>query len=192
MPFLLLQAILHGRGVTSSAAWLRFLRFSCPPLAEAAVGHRQSCPHFHKPLHWRTLRYWLPGKRRPLPEGHSYEYPCLLTSLTFHVKETFYCAGWRGVAFHLIVCVSTKVALEVLNYVEHYGIVRQPSQPVQPRHSWNCNHTVSGVLTYNLTRHSHHHADAQTPFQDLRAHAEQPSMPGRLHYRLPDAYLTPT
>lgn len=90
----------------------------------------------------------------------------------------FWCAGWTGVAFHLIVCVLTKVALEVLNYIEHYGMVRVPSQPVQPRHSWNCNHMVSGVITYNLTRHSHHHADAQTPFQDLRAHAEQPYMPG--------------
>ena len=37
---------------------------------------------------------------------------------------------------------------------------------------------VSGVITYNLTRHSHHHANANTPFQDLRAHSEQPHMPG--------------
>ena len=34
------------------------------------------------------------------------------------------------------------------------------------------------MLTYNLTRHSHHHADAQIPFQNLRTHSEQPSMPG--------------
>jgi hypothetical protein len=68
--------------------------------------------------------------------------------------------------------------LEALNYIEHYGIVRIPTQPVQPRHSWNCNHLVSSVFTYNLTRHSHHHADAQVHFQDLQAHAEQPSMPG--------------
>lgn len=74
----------------------------------------------------------------------------------------------------------TKVALETLNYIEHYGMVRvpsQPVQPVQPRHSWNCNHLVSGVITYNLTRHRPHHTDAQAPFQDLRAHAEPPYMP---------------
>ncbi|MCG8670656.1 MAG: alkane 1-monooxygenase [Pseudomonadales bacterium] len=92
----------------------------------------------------------------------------------------YYCAGWQGVLFHLIVCVSTKVALEVLNYVEHYGLIRQPEEAVQPRHSWNCNHVVSGVFTYNLTRHSHHHADAQVPYQDLRSHSEQPEMPGGL------------
>jgi hypothetical protein len=90
----------------------------------------------------------------------------------------YYAAGWTGVLFHMIICASTKILLEALNYVEHYGIVRLPTQPVQPRHSWNCNHLVSSVFTYNLTRHSHHHADAQVHFQHLRAHAEQPSMPG--------------
>lgn len=92
----------------------------------------------------------------------------------------YYCAGWTGVMFHLIMCTLTKIALEILNYVEHYGIVRDPNQPVQPRHSWNCTHVVSGIFTYNLTRHSHHHADAQIHFQDLRAHAEQPEMPNGL------------
>lgn len=92
----------------------------------------------------------------------------------------YYCAGWRGVMFHLIMCVLTKIALEILNYVEHYGLIREPSRPVQPRHSWNCNHVVSGIFTYNLTRHSHHHADAQAPYQNLTCHPEQPEMPGGL------------
>ncbi len=92
----------------------------------------------------------------------------------------FYCAGWKGVMFHLIVCTFTKLALEVLNYVEHYGLIRVQTDPVQPRHSWNCNHVVSGVFTYNLTRHSHHHADAQVPYHELRSHSEQPEMPGGL------------
>ena len=95
-------------------------------------------------------------------------------------------SGWRGVFFYLTICVLTKVALEALNYAEHYGIVRVPTEPVQPRHSWNCNHLISGVFTYNLTRHSHHHADAQVPFQSLRAYEDQPMMPGGFM----TAYLT--
>ncbi|OUS24796.1 hypothetical protein A9Q99_23680 [Gammaproteobacteria bacterium 45_16_T64] len=98
----------------------------------------------------------------------------------------YYCAGWTGVAFHLTICTLTKVALEVLNYVEHYGLIRDPNRPVQPRHSWNCTHVVSGIFTYNLTRHSHHHADAQIDFQNLRSHTEQPEMPNGLM----TAYLT--
>jgi hypothetical protein len=95
-------------------------------------------------------------------------------------------AGWIGVMFHLIICLMTKIALEILNYVEHYGIVRVPTEPVKPHHSWNCNHLVSGVFTYNLTRHSHHHADAQVPFQDLQSYYDQPEMPGGFT----TAYLT--
>ena len=98
-------------------------------------------------------------------------------------------AGGRGVAFHLTVCVLTKVVLEALNYIEHYGIVRVPDAPVQPRHSWNCNHLISGVFTYNLTRHSHHHADAQVPFH--RLHAEQPMMPGGFMTAYVTAWIPP-
>ncbi|MGQ0596793.1 alkane 1-monooxygenase [Aquabacterium sp.] len=100
-------------------------------------------------------------------------------------------AGWMGVLFHIIACCLTKFWLEVLNYVEHYGLIRVPTQPVQPRHSWNCNHVVSGVMTYNLTRHSHHHADAQVPFQELRSHSEQPSMPDGLVSSLLYALIPP-
>ena len=98
-----------------------------------------------------------------------------LTTLT-----AYYFAGLRGVMFHLIISLLAKIALEILNYVEHYGLVRDIQHPVQPRHSWNCNHLVSGIFTYNLTRHSHHHADAQAPYHELTCHPEQPEMPGGL------------
>ncbi len=110
----------------------------------------------------------------------------LATIATTTTLVAYWMAGWRGVLFHLTLCFMAKVVLEALNYVEHYGIVRLPDRPVQPRHSWNCNHLVSGIFTYNLTRHSHHHADAQVPFQNLRAYHDQPEMPGGFM----TAYLT--
>lgn len=100
-----------------------------------------------------------------------------LISMSFTLLA-FHFAGWMGVLFHVLLSFSAKIALEALNYIEHYGLMRLPHEPVQPRHSWNCNHTVSGIFTYNLTRHSHHHADAQVHYQDLKAFTEQPEMPG--------------
>ncbi len=100
-------------------------------------------------------------------------------------------SGWLGVIFHLCICVLTKVVLEILNYVEHYGMLRVPGEPVQPRHSWNCNHAISTIFTYNLTRHSHHHADAQVPFQDLRAYPEQPEMPGGFMAAYVSSFIPP-
>jgi len=138
--------------------------------------------HLPKALKRTVVNAWEIEKARLAKVGKPFLSPSnvLLRMMLVSIATTafaFYCAGWMGVLFHAIVCFSTKFALENLNYIEHYGLLRVPTQPVQPRHSWNCNHTVSGVLTYNLTRHSHHHADAQIHYQDLRAHAEQPIMP---------------
>lgn len=139
--------------------------------------------HLPKAMRRTVVNAWEIETARLARQGKSFWSPSnVLLRMALVAAATtaagYWAAGWTGVLFHVVICVLTKVALEVLNYIEHYGMVRLPTQPVQPRHSWNCNHVVSGVLTYNLTRHSHHHADAQVPFQDLRAHAEQPHMPG--------------
>ena len=89
----------------------------------------------------------------------------------------FWAAGWVGVAAFMAVSLYGKSWLEFVNYTEHYGIVRVPGAPVEPRHSWNCNRRVSGYLLYNLTRHSHHHAMGEKPFWELRSYPDSPMMP---------------
>lgn len=69
-----------------------------------------------------------------------------------------------------------KALLEIVNYMEHYGIVRDPDTPVQPRHSWNTNRRVSSWSMFNLTRHSHHHAQGEVPFHLLRPYPNAPMM----------------
>ncbi|EYS81202.1 hypothetical protein CF68_17470 [Cupriavidus sp. SK-4] len=69
-----------------------------------------------------------------------------------------------------------KALLEVVNYMEHYGMVRDPDTPVLPHHSWNTNKRVSSWAMFNLTRHSHHHAQGEVPFQDLRPFPAAPMM----------------
>ncbi len=69
-----------------------------------------------------------------------------------------------------------KALLEIVNYMEHYGMVRDPKTPVQPRHSWNTNKRISSWSMFNLTRHSHHHAQGEVPYQDLRPFPEAPMM----------------
>ncbi len=69
-----------------------------------------------------------------------------------------------------------KALLEVVNYMEHYGIVRDLSTPVDPRHSWNSTKRLSSWVTFNLTRHSHHHAQGEVPFQSLRPYPHAPEM----------------
>jgi alkane 1-monooxygenase len=87
--------------------------------------------------------------------------------------------GGVGAALFFCACgLWGKALLEIVNYMEHYGIVRDPAQPVQPRHSWNTNKRVSSWAMFNLTRHSHHHAQGEVPYQDLKPYPNAPMMIG--------------
>jgi alkane 1-monooxygenase len=73
--------------------------------------------------------------------------------------------------------------LEVVNYLEHYGLLRQEIEPGRyerctPQHSWNSNHLVTNLLLYQLQRHSDHHANPTRPYQALRHFEESPQLPG--------------
>ncbi|HEY8857067.1 MAG TPA: alkane 1-monooxygenase [Rugosibacter sp.] len=89
----------------------------------------------------------------------------------------FFIAGWSGVWFWAIVALVGKQYLELVNYFEHYGLVRVSGQPVQPHHSWNSNHWVSSAVLYSLARHSHHHAEAEAPYWMLRDYRNAPMLP---------------
>lgn len=85
--------------------------------------------------------------------------------------------GTGGVLMLLGISFFAKFFLEITNYMEHYGLVRIPGTPVNPRHSWNTNRRMSSILLYNLTRHSHHHEQGSLEFWKLRPYPEAPEMP---------------
>ena len=72
--------------------------------------------------------------------------------------------------------------LEVVNYLEHYGLLRQKREDGRyerclPEHSWNSNNVASNVLLYHLQRHSDHHANPTRRYQALRHVDEAPQLP---------------
>jgi len=72
--------------------------------------------------------------------------------------------------------------LEVVNYLEHYGLLRQKREDgryerTRPEHSWNSNSAASNVLLYHLQRHSDHHANPIRRYQALRHVQEAPQLP---------------
>ncbi|MES1992733.1 MAG: alkane 1-monooxygenase [Pseudomonadota bacterium] len=86
----------------------------------------------------------------------------------------FWAAGILGVILFLINALAVHVILELANYTEHYGLVRDPSEPVQPRHSWNTNNRATYWYTVGIGRHSHHHADASVEFWNLKPYQDAP------------------
>ena len=72
--------------------------------------------------------------------------------------------------------------LEAVNYLEHYGLLRQRRKDGRyertcPEHSWNSNNVASNVLLYHLQRHSDHHANPVRRYQALRSVDDAPQLP---------------
>src|SRR5215210_4008778 len=96
--------------------------------------------------------------------------------------------AWLGVGiapYLLIQAVVGFSLLEVVNYMEHYGMLRQQVgvgerqryERVDPSHSWNSNNIATNVLLYHLQRHSDHHANPTRRYQSLRDYQESPVLP---------------
>jgi hypothetical protein len=78
----------------------------------------------------------------------------------------FSCAAFLGRALH-----------ELINYIQHYGLVRLEHEPVMARHTWNSRRFVSNALQYNLPRHAEHHLHAERAFWQLGADLPAPTLP---------------
>jgi len=104
---------------------------------------------------------------------------------------SFFVGGLNGMLIFLLCAFIAKSLLEVINYSEHYGLVRVPGEMVQPRHSWNSNSTMSSIYLYNVTRHSSHHEKANLKYWELRAYEGAPMMPQGYLTMLYMAIFTP-
>ena len=105
--------------------------------------------------------------------------------------------GWIVLPFLILQAAYGAHLLEVVNYIEHYGLLRQKNPKTgryvrcSPEHSWNSNHVVTNLFLYQLQRHSDHHANAMRRFQALRHFEESPQLPSGYASMLLLAYVTP-
>ena len=72
--------------------------------------------------------------------------------------------------------------LELVNYVEHYGLTRRRSadgrvERVGVEHSWNSSQRLSNWVSFNLQRHSHHHVQVTRRYQELEHAPAAPQLP---------------
>jgi alkane 1-monooxygenase len=106
---------------------------------------------------------------------------------------------WLGVVvlpWLLVQALYAITLLEVVNYLEHYGLLRQKDsaggyERCSPEHSWNSNHVVGNILLYQLQRHSDHHANPARPYQMLRHFDNSPQLPSGYASMLLLAYVPP-
>ena len=94
----------------------------------------------------------------------------------------FAIGGWQVELFFIAQSIGAIALLEVINYIEHYGLQRPETAPgkygpVMEWHSWNANHRMSNLWMFNLQRHADHHAHTSRPYYLLRAVIDGPQLP---------------
>lgn len=106
-----------------------------------------------------------------------------------YAVAAFLMASWAGLAFFLVQALIAIISLEMVNYIEHYGLERRklPNgryERVSPLHSWNASGRLQNAQMLNLMRHSDHHANPLRRYQILRHFEEAPQMPRGYQYML--------
>jgi len=92
---------------------------------------------------------------------------------------------WLGASAMLAFMAQALIAaaaLEVINYIEHYGLVRDRGADgrfarVTHAHSWNSNFLLTNAMLFQLQRHADHHAHPRRRYQALRHHPDSPQLP---------------
>lgn len=134
---------------------------------------------------WRSA--WGIERQRLAREGHGPLHPgnrmLRYAATAIAIASAFAIAlGPIGALAWAAQAAVAVLMLEIVNYVEHYGLQRERGgdgrfERVQPWHSWNASLCVSNWLLFNLQRHSDHHFLASRPYWALRHYEDVPQLP---------------
>ena len=99
-----------------------------------------------------------------------------------YLYSIFFLFDFYGLLYAIIVGIQSFLFLETINYIEHYGLVREKLtsgryERVQTHHSWNSNHIIGRIVLYELTRHSDHHFKSSKKYQILENKKDSPQLP---------------
>lgn len=93
------------------------------------------------------------------------------------IAAGFALIGPRAFGFWLGQAVLAVIMLELFNYIAHYGLVRERSERLAARHSWNSTRRMNNAALFNMGRHSDHHRHPTRPYQSLETMDGAPELP---------------
>ncbi|MFW0792085.1 fatty acid desaturase [Gordonia sp. CPCC 205333] len=104
--------------------------------------------------------------------------------------------GWEILPYMVIQAIYGFSLLETVNFLEHYGLMRQTTasgryERCSPQHSWNSDHICTNIFLYHLQRHSDHHANPTRRYQTLRSFDGAPNLPSGYASMITLAYFPP-
>lgn len=85
--------------------------------------------------------------------------------------------GQRALGAYLRQGAVGVVLLQVVNYLQHYGLRRAEGSRIEPAHSWQTDRISSRFLLLELPRHADHHCHSTRPYHRLLSHEASPTLP---------------
>lgn len=79
----------------------------------------------------------------------------------------WWAGGWVGIGCLAVVWMISNFELEALNYLEHYGLIREKGQPIDYRHSWDNSTAFTSWFFIEIGRQADHHDRGETHFWEL-------------------------
>ncbi len=107
----------------------------------------------------------------------------------------FFIAGINGLVFVLFHSFISIILLELVNYIQHYGLERKMQNGKYERftdhHSWNSRHISANWSTFNLGLHAEHHQSASKHYPLLSQEEKVIEMPANYSIMLIMALIPP-
>lgn len=185
---ILLAMVLYGH--FRSEHMLVHHRYVATPRDPVSARYNESFYRFYPRVLWQSLRSAWDAERAMLArKGRAwtdlsnpfFKYIALQSAA---LGLAGLLGGWTGIGLFVMQAGVAVWQLELVNYIEHYGLTRKHMgggkyEHVQPRHSWNAAHKASNWLLINLQRHSDHHykPDRRFPVLQTYTEAEAPQLP---------------
>ena len=107
----------------------------------------------------------------------------------------FFIAGINGLVFVIFHSFVSILLLELVNYIQHYGLERKMENGKYERftdhHSWNSRHISANWSTFNLGLHAEHHQSATKHYPLLSQEEKVIEMPANYSVMLIMALIPP-
>jgi alkane 1-monooxygenase len=157
-----------------------------PVTARYNEGFHRFFPRVLRQCHvsaWRAEVSLLARKSQPWYHRSNPYWRYVMLQSTFLILAASL-GGWLGLGLFVFQAFTAIWQLELVNYIEHYGLTRRhlgngKFEHVLPRHSWNAAHRASNWLLINLQRHSDHHykPDRRFPLLQTYTAEDAPQLP---------------
>ena len=91
-------------------------------------------------------------------------------------------AGWKACLFFLLQCFIAIILLHIVNYLQHYGLLRNVTKPgrferMGAHHSWNSGNRLPIINLFQLDNHADHHIHPTHPYETLHPLKDSPTHP---------------